>query len=148
VTAAEVAVALGLRELPEEGGLFAETLADGYSTAIYYLLAAPAFSAMHRLDATEVFHFYAGAPARMLLLHPDGSASEPVLGTDLAAGARPQVVVPAGTWQGTSTTGAWTLLGTTMAPGFAPERFELGHRAALAARWPAAAARIGELTRG
>lgn len=146
--AAEIVRTLGLEPLPDEGGLYMQTYADEHSTAIYYLLEPPACSAMHRLTAPEVFHFYAGAPARMLLLHPDGSVEQPTLGTALDAGERPQVVVPAGTWQGTSSCGDWTLLGTTMAPGFSRDGFELGRRATLAAGWPSAAARVAELTRG
>ena len=125
--------------------MFAQTLADEHSTAIYYLLEGPAVSAMHRLTSTEVFHFYAGSPARMLLLHGDGSIDEPVLGNRISAGERPQVIVPAGTWQGASGVGAWSLLGTTMAPGFSWEGFELGDRNMLCERWPQARARIEEL---
>jgi len=143
---ADIAGALGLEPLPHEGGMFVQTLVDEHSTAIYYLLESPAVSAMHRLTSTEVFHFYAGSPARMLLLRPEGTVEEPVLGVDLAAGERPQVIVPAGTWQGTSSLGAWTLLGTTMAPGFTWDGFELGERAALVERWPGASVRIEELT--
>ena len=127
--------------------MFAQTLVDEHCTAIYYFTEPGQFSALHRLDSTEVFHHYAGAPARMLLLHPDGTVTEPVLGSDFAAGERPQVIVPAGVWQGTSSLGAWTLLGTTMAPGFTWEGFELGEADALVARWPDAEARIRELTR-
>lgn len=147
MTSAEIVRTLGLESLPHEGGMYAQTLADEHSTAIYYLLERPAFSALHRLTSAEVFHFYAGSPAQMLLLHGDGSVAEPLLGTDLSAGERPQVIVPAGTWQGTSSRGEWTLLGTTMAPGFEWDGFELGERDALVAGWPAAAARIAELTR-
>ena len=127
--------------------MYVQTLVDDHSTAIYYLLEHSEFSALHRLSSTEVFHFYAGAPARMLLLREDGSFEQPVLGRDLEEGERPQVVVAAGTWQGTSTLGEWTLLGTTMAPGFTWDRFELGNRDELRKGWPAAAARIDELTR-
>jgi predicted cupin superfamily sugar epimerase len=70
------------------------------------------------------------------------------MGDDLVAGQRPQVVVPAGVWQGSSTCGEWTLLGTTMAPPYADEGFELGRRDVLVADWPSAAERIAELTRG
>jgi hypothetical protein len=146
VEPAAIVRALGLEPLPHEGGMFAQTLVDQHSTAIYYLLEPPAVSAMHRLTSTEVFHFYAGSSALMLLLHADGSTDEPVLGTDLARGERPQMIVPAGTWQGTSTLGGWTLLGTTMAPGFTWDGFELGERAALVAQWPDVRARIEELT--
>ena len=144
-TPAEIVDALGLKPLPREGGMFVETFADEHSTAIYYLLETPAFSALHLLSSPEVFHFYAGSPARMLLLHPDGSIDEPVLGSDVLAGERPQVVVPAGTWQGTSSLGAWSLLGTTMAPGFTWDGFELGERNTLCTRWPQARMRIEEL---
>jgi hypothetical protein len=147
VTAADIARELGLELLPHEGGMYVQTLVDPHSTAIYYLLERPAFSALHRLTSTEVFHHYAGEPAQMLLLHDDGAVTEPVLGIDLAAGERPQVVVPPGTWQGTSTRGEWTLLGTTMSPGFTWDNFELGERARLVEQWPSAAARIAELTR-
>lgn len=143
----DIAALLGLEPLPEEGGLFRQTMDDGVSTAIYALLIAPEFSAMHRLVRTEVYHHYAGDPLRMLVLHADGRVDQPVLGTDLAAGQRPQVIVPGGAWQGSSTGGAWTLFGCTMAPGFRWEEFELASAGALVDGWPAAAGRIRALTR-
>lgn len=139
---------LGLAPLEQEGGLYRQTHADAHSTAIYYLLAGGDFSALHRLTADEVYHFYAGAPLRLLLLHPDGRIDEPMLGADLAAGQRPQLRVAAGVWQGASSTGEWTLIGTTMAPPFDWAGFELGDRAELTRDYPAAAARIRDLTRG
>lgn len=144
----EVAEALGLEPLPEEGGLFRETFRDPASTAIYYLLIAPEFSALHRLvSRAEVLHHYAGDPVQMLRLHPDGSHDEPVLGGDLAAGQRPQVVVPAKVWQGSSSLGSWSLLGATVAPPFEFADFEAGDAATLTAGWPAATDRIRQLTR-
>jgi predicted cupin superfamily sugar epimerase len=141
-----IARELGLEPLPEEGGLFRRTYVDAHSSAIYFLLVAPDFSALHRLTATETYHFHAGSPLRMLLL--DDQVREPLLGPDVVAGQRPQIVVPAGTWQGSSPTGAWTLLGTTTAPPFDWSGFTLGRRAALVAQYPAATRRIEELTRG
>jgi uncharacterized protein len=142
-----VAQLLGLEPLPGEGGLFRRTHIDRHSSAIYFLLIAPDFSAMHRLTATEVYHWYAGSPLRLLLLGGAGDVSEPVLGPDLAAGQRPQIVVPAGVWQGSDSTGEWSLVGTTTAPPFDWAGFELGERAALAAAYPQAADRISALTR-
>lgn len=142
-----VAAALGLEPLPGEGGMFRRTHIDEHSSAIYYLLLAPEFSALHALTATETYHFYAGAPLRLLLLQSDGSVEEAVLGPDVGAGQRPQVVVPAGTWQGSSSTGAWTLVGTTMAPPFDWTGFRLGDRDELITWYPGAAARIEALTR-
>jgi predicted cupin superfamily sugar epimerase len=143
-----VAAALGLERLPHEGGLFRRTHVDEHSSAIYYLLLAPDFSALHRLGATEVYHWYGGSPLRLLLLRPDGRSEETVLGTDVTAGQRPQLVVPAGTWQGSSPDGEWSLVGTTSAPPFDWVHFELGDRGDLARRYPEAADRIAELTRG
>lgn len=142
-----VAARLGLRPLPGEGGWFRRTHIDAHSSAIYYLLIAPDFSALHALTATETYHWYAGSPLRLLLLHPDGGTGEPVLGPDLAAGERPQVVVPAGTWQGSRSAGEWTLVGTTTAPPFDWDGFRLGDRAELTAGWPGAATGIAGLTR-
>jgi uncharacterized protein len=147
VSAQEIVALLGLEPLPDEGGLFRRTHIDAHSSAIYYLLVAPDFSALHALSATETYHWYAGASLRMLLLHRDGGVTEPVLGPDLAAGQRPQVVVPAGTWQGSSPDGAWTLAGTTTAPPFDWTGFRLGDRAPLVERYAAAATRIAGLTR-
>ena len=138
---------LGLERLPEEGGLFRRTYADAYSSAIYFMLLAPDFSALHALDSAETYHWYGGSSLQLLLLHPDGRVEEPVLGPDVAAGARPQIVIPAGVWQGSSPLGEWTLVGTTMAPPFEWSAFHLGRRAELIAGWPRAAAQICACTR-
>ena len=111
MTADEIAALLGMVLLPEEGGRWVQTLLDDRSSAILYLLSDGDFSAMHRLDADEIYHHYAGDPVEMLFLDPDGSVDRPVLGSDLEAGQRPQLVVPAGVWQGSSTLGQWSLLG-------------------------------------
>lgn len=138
---------LNLEPLPEEGGLFRRTWATEHGTSIYFMLITPDFSAMHRLDGPEVYHWYAGAPQRMLLLWPGGRAEEVTLGPDVHAGQHPQFVVPAGVWQGSSSAAAWTLGGCTMAPPFSWDGFELGRAADLTAGWPSAAPRIHELTR-
>lgn len=143
-----IADALGLQPLEGEGGLFRETYRDAHSGAIYYMLIGAEISALHRLASVELFHFYAGAPARMLLLHPDGTATEPTLGPAVLEGQEPQVVVPGGVWQGTESLGGWTLLGTTMAPGFTEEEFELGRAEDLTPGWPDHEERIKRLARG
>jgi len=128
-----------------EGTLIHQNLDDGFGTAIVALTGGDHYSAMHRLHATEVYHFYAGAPRRMLLLHPDGRIEEPVLGSDYAAGQRPQVVVPKGVWQGSRSDGPWTLTGATMAPGYRSDGFELADVEALVRRYPLAERRIRDL---
>lgn len=131
LTATDVIAALDLAPHPE-GGHFRETFRDARetggrtaSTAIYYLLAAGEVSHWHRVDAVEVWHWYAGAP--LLLSHAaDGaSVTEVRLGPDISAGERPQAVVPAHDWQGARSLGEWTLIGCTVAPGFQFEGFEL-----------------------
>lgn len=124
---------LGLQPHPE-GGFYAETwraaAADGEraaGTAIYYLLRRGERSHWHRVDAAEIWHFYAGDPLALSIAA--GSGVEPparhVLGSDLAVGGRPQVVVPAGDWQSAVSLGEWTLVGCTVSPGFRFEGFEL-----------------------
>lgn len=138
---------LGLEPLEHEGGLFRQMHLDEHSSAIYYMLAGEDFSALHLLGSVEVYHWYAGAPLRLLLLHPDGHAEEHILGPDGAAGQLPQLVVPAGVMQGSSSHGAWTLIGTTMSPPFDWKTFVLGERDALQAEYPAVSERIATLTR-
>lgn len=142
-----VAAALRLEPLEAEGGLFRRTYSSGVLTAIHYLLATPDFSALHRLvGSDELFFFHAGAPLRMLIL--DGArATEHLLGADPLTGQQPQLVVPAGAWQGASSTGGWSLVSTVVAPGFDWADFELGDRARLTAQFPAEAGRIAALTR-
>lgn len=123
--------ALGLKPHPE-GGHFIETwraaVPDGgrsAGTAIYYLLREGEISAWHRVDTTEIWHFYAGAPLE-LGISDDGKRREKIiLGTELAAGERPQAIVPPHAWQTAKSLGAWTLVGCTVSPAFEFSGFEL-----------------------
>jgi len=129
--AADVIALLKLERHPE-GGWFRETfrdprLIDGRpaSTAIYYLLDVGEVSEWHRVDAVEIWHWHAGGPM-VITVSPDRhDAAAAHLGPDLAAGQRPQLVVPAGHWQTATSLGAWTLVGCTVAPGFRFEGFEM-----------------------
>ena len=123
---------LGLERHPE-GGWYREIWRSGAETAedrpaltsIYYLLEADEHSHWHRIDADEVWHWYAGGPLSMTL-SPNGHDAEAyLLGPEIAAGQRPQRVVPAGWWQTAVSMGAWTLVGCTVSPGFRFEGFEL-----------------------
>jgi predicted cupin superfamily sugar epimerase len=127
---ADDAIALLKLEPHPEGGHFRETFREsgsprGASTAIYYLLKAGEVSHWHRVDAAEVWHFYAGAPL-VLTISPNGhDARAQHLGPNLETGQRPQIVVPAGQWQTATTLGAWTLVGCTVAPAFEFAGFEM-----------------------
>jgi len=158
---------LGLEPHPEEGGWFREiyrardsvgtaALRDRYGgdriagTAIYYLLTPGTFSALHRLKSDEIFHFYMGDPVEQLLLYPDGSHEVRILGSDLATGARPVSIVPAGVWQGARLVegGDMVLLGCTVSPGFEFADYEHGDGEQLAADYPECGRMIRALATG
>jgi uncharacterized protein len=133
LTPAQIVRLLDLAPHPE-GGHFRETFRDSRcvedgraaSTAIYFLLARGERSHLHRIDAVEVWHFYAGAPLLLETAASTGAAiTRMTLGPDLAAGEHPQAIVPPDTWQAAESLGAWTLVGCTVAPGFVFEQFEL-----------------------
>ncbi len=172
LTADDVIRILGLGPLADEGGYFRENYRSGLrlpaavlppdpgsdrrraagdrsgSTAIYFLITPDTFSALHRLSSDEVFHFYFGDPVEMLQLRPNGTSDTFQIGPDIAHGMTPQVLVPAGVWQGSHLVsgGKFALLGTTMAPGFDPRDYERGDRAELLRDYPARASLIRALT--
>ena len=131
-TAADIIARLELEPHPE-GGYYRETFRDASvdaqgrarSTAIYFLLARGEPSHWHRIDAVEVWHYYAGSALTLRIAH-DGCTQHTVrLGTDIIAGERPQAIVPAQAWQTAESAGDWTLVGCTVAPGFEFAKFEL-----------------------
>jgi predicted cupin superfamily sugar epimerase len=130
LTADEIIAHLGLKPHPE-GGYFKETFRDApghegraHSTAILYLLRTGELSRWHRVDAAEMWHWYGGAPLK-LVIKQDGVRHEHRLGPNLLQGEHPQVLVPAHAWQTAESLGAWTLTGCTVAPGFDFAGFEL-----------------------
>ena len=130
-TAAEIIARLELRPHPE-GGHYRETFRDSRrdvdgrsaSTAIYFLLARGERSHWHRIDAVEVWHYYAGSALNLQIADDIGQRCIR-LGPDLAAGEVPQTIVPAQAWQAAESSGDWTLVGCTVAPGFDFTKFEL-----------------------
>lgn len=132
LSAAEVAERLAMQPHPE-GGFYVETFrdtatdADGraLSTAIYFLLPEGMVSAWHRVDAVEIWHWYAGAPLELSLSEEGEGVTTILLGPDIAAGARPQGIVPRHCWQSARSLGSWTLVGCTVAPGFEFSGFEM-----------------------
>ena len=132
MTAEEIIGRLGLEPHPE-GGWYRQTWATEAvagerpaGTCIYFLLRAGERSHWHRVDAVEIWHFYAGAPLHLALARNEaGPAEERLLGPDLLKGEAPQVIVPQAWWQSARTSGDWTLVGCTVSPGFRFEGFEL-----------------------
>jgi len=133
MTAEEIIAALGLQAHPE-GGHFCETWRGpampgptdrAAGTAIYYLLRAGERSHWHRVDAAEIWHYYAGDALELRTTSTGDSIATHVLGPDLAAGQRPQHIIETGVWQSARTTGSFTLVGCTVSPGFEFAGFEL-----------------------
>ena len=132
LSAADIIARLALKPHPE-GGHYRETFRDtrtdahgrAASTAIYFLLARGERSRRHRIDAAEVWHYYAGSP--LVLEIQEGDVMRTVrLGANLPAGEAPQAAVPAHAWQAAVSSGDWTLVGCTVAPGFEFSGFEMG----------------------
>jgi predicted cupin superfamily sugar epimerase len=131
LSADEVIHILELAPHPE-GGHFREMFRDtvragerAASTAIYFLLKAGEQSHWHKVDATEVWHHYAGAPLLLETASPEGSVSALHLGASIENGERPQAAVLPNHWQRARSLGAWTLVGCTVAPGFTFDGFTL-----------------------
>jgi predicted cupin superfamily sugar epimerase len=131
LTASDIISRLGLQPHPE-GGHYRETFRDARtiedgraaSTAIYFLLARGERSHWHRVDAVEIWLYHTGDPLNLNIA--DGSGERTIqLGVNLAAGEQPQAIVPAHAWQAAESTGDWTLVSCTVAPGFDFKTFEL-----------------------
>ncbi len=115
-----------------EGGFYRETWRDqptdgtrGTGTAIYFLLEGGVENRWHRVDAAEVWHFYAGAPLELSIAAAGRASETAVLGTGLLDGERPQIIVPAMAWQRARSLGVWTLVGCTVSPAFEFSKFEI-----------------------
>lgn len=166
MTAEEIAQQLRLLPHPE-GGYYREVYrSDGtipksvlgdhfhgdrnYCTSIYFLLTSENFSAFHRIQQDEIWHFYSGIPLHVHVIDIEGNYTRHHLGMDLAQGQVPQLVVEAGQWfaSSVSASDAYSLVGCTVAPGFDFDDFELADRQALTLSYPQHEAIIAQLTRG
>lgn len=164
MTAQQYIQLLNLHPHPE-GGYFAETYRSAesipqsalpdrfggtraFGTAIHFLLERPHFSALHRIQADEIWHFYAGGPLEVFVINPDATLTLIRLGSEPAKGDVFQAVVPAGCWFGSKPAGGtdFSLVGCTVAPGFDFIDFEMGNRATLLAEFPQHRAVIEMLT--
>jgi len=167
IDAKEMIKKLDLKPLPEEGGYYRETYRSSIKplaaklfdidsgsdralcTAIYYLVVPESFSALHKVKSDEMFHFYSGDPIEMIQIHEDGKLQRFAMGADIFSGHLPQVLVPRGVWQALrlKAGGKWSLMGTTVAPGFEFEDFEVGARDAMIQQFPQHREDITKFTR-
>jgi uncharacterized protein len=143
-----------------EGGYYKETYrsasmvdVDGFegnrnlATGIYFLITEGNFSAFHRIKSDEMWHFYAGDPLIVHVIHPNGTYESLTIGNDLTKKQRPQGLVPAGAWFASETLGDYALVGCTVSPGFDFQDFELAKRDELSQLFPAHREIIERLTR-
>lgn len=127
-----------------EGQIPASTLPSSYSgnrnfsTAIYFLLTSDTFSAFHRINQDEIWHFYSGSPLKLYLISDKGEYSEQNIGNDFSDGQVPQFVVPGGYWFAAKTINpdSFSFVGCTVAPGFDFDDFVLPKRDELIAKFP------------
>lgn len=119
-----------------------------YCTAIYFLLTSKNFSAFHRIQQDELWHFYEGAPLQVHVIDSDGRYTKHIVGP-VSMGLQPQLVVPKGAWFASDIgeANAYTLVGCTVAPGFDFADFELADRSELIAQFPQHQNIITQLTR-
>lgn len=156
MTAKELIEKLELTPLPSEGGYYRETYrcdmpkvgakefginansSRNASTAILFLIIPESFSALHKVRSDEIFHFYGGDPAEMIQIDQQGRLTRFTLGNRIDQGEIPQIVVKRGVWQALRLKdgGKWALTGTTVAPGFEFEDFEMGAREELLKQFP------------
>lgn len=135
---------LEMEQLPER-----YKVDHSFSTTIYYLLKGNQFSAFHRLNSDEVWHFYAGSTLIIHIISEAGEYSEIRLGNNPDEGKTFQAVIPAGCWFGATINdkNSFVLVGCTIAPGFDFSDFELGNRKELIKQFPRYKAIIEMLTR-
>ncbi len=161
----EIIEKLQLSEHPE-GGFFRETYRSSeyissnelgpkypgkrnYATCIYFLLTSNTFSAFHRIQQDEIWHFYQGNPISLHVISEEGTYEKITIGNDLSQNQSPQYVVPGGSWFAAEVIGENTfgLLGCTVAPGFDFMDFELPKRNLLIKKFPQHRVIVERLTR-
>ena len=137
------------------GSIAAEALAPvfngrrQFSTAIYFLLESGDYSAFHRIKSDECWHFYAGGPLIVHMIHENGGYDFVLVGNNIRNGERFQFVVPAHTWFASEPAegAAFSLVGCTVAPGFDFQDFEMAKADTLALQFPAHSKLIRRLSR-
>ena len=153
-SAEEIIKILDLKPHPE-GGFYKETYRShgeikedsldinyhgkrNFSSCIYFLLTSDTFSAFHRIQQDEIWHFYDGSPIKLHTISENGIHSEFIIGNDLINGQSPQLMVPGGHWFGAEVINknSYSLVGCTVSPGFNFDDFELPKRKKLISLFP------------
>ncbi|MGG8497053.1 cupin domain-containing protein [Tenacibaculum sp. TC6] len=164
MTAQQLITKFDLTEHPE-GGFYIETyrsngiihntnLSDNfigdrnYSTCIYFLLTSEKFSAFHKINQDEIWHFYKGATLQLHMISPDGIYSLVNIGNKIEDNEIPQFIVPAGYWFAAEvlSPNSYSFVGCTVSPGFDFNDFVLPERKVLIALFPTHSEIITKLT--
>lgn len=144
-----------------EGGYFKETYRStemvinrngqkrSASTGIYFLITSENFSAFHKIESDEMWHYYAGSPLSVYMIDDSGKLDILKVGPNIEKGEQLQAVVPAGCWFASRVdeSNTYSLVGCTVAPGFDFEDFVLAKREELIAQHPEHQEIITSLTR-
>ncbi|GAB5563027.1 MAG: cupin domain-containing protein [Winogradskyella sp.] len=165
ISVSEIIKKLDLQPHPE-GGYFKElyrsdevmnksTLSDefegdrNYSTSIYYLLESKDFSAFHRINQDEIWHFYLGSTIELHIISKTGDLKTIEIGNNLNNGELPQVIVPKHHWFAAKVKEpkSFALVGCTVSPGFDFRDFKLGSYQNLSEKFPKYKSLIKEFTR-
>lgn len=159
LTIDQVIEKLELEPLEPEGGYFRRTYVSKKNltnpprpamTCIYYLITKDNFSAFHRIGSDEIYHFYAGDQVQLFLINKHGTLEVVELGNELT-NAFPQWIVEKEVWQACrikkGEDRGWSLLGTTVSPGFDFKDFEIGKKLELSKKFPSLVEIIESLTR-
>jgi uncharacterized protein len=119
------------------------------STCIYFMLTSDTFSAFHRINQDEIWHFYQGSTLNLYMISPTGELTKVLIGSDILNGEIPQFVVPAGFWFAAKVAdeNSYSLVGCTVSPGFDFKDFELADMDSLSNIFPEHRAIIKEFTR-
>ena len=120
-----------------------------YGSALYFLVTPQAQIVMHRIRSDQLYHHYLGDPLEVLMLFPDGTGAVAAVGADLAAGERPQLFIPGGTFHTSrlpASGGGFALLASTEWPGVEPPDVEHGNIEELLASYPDFREQIGAFT--
>ncbi len=163
-TPQKIITKFNLSEHPE-GGYFKETYRSNgiiennnlpsyfegnrnYSTCIYFLLTSEKFSAFHKINQDEIWHFYAGTALKLHMISPKGNYSHIIIGNNLLQNETPQFVVPAHHWFAAEVINkdSFSFTGCTVAPGFDFKDFVLPKRNELLGLFPQHKEIITQLT--
>ncbi len=119
-----------------------------YSTCIYFMLTSNTFSAFHKINQDEIWHFYDGSPVKIHMINDNGEYSKVILGRNFNNGENPQFVVPGNCWFAAHVEieDSYTLVGCTVAPGFDFMDFVLPKRVELLSKFPEHHDIINQLT--